>query len=125
LGLRPASLCRPHEQADISFAIKPDRSICSQQWKDLPIEKDRQGRPEIHYTRIYRAFRRWQADGCFDAIFEGSVFKLHQDHRLDITVIHGDGTTTAAKKGGDNLGFSGHRSSKATRSWSSAIGTAT
>ncbi|MFL9937169.1 transposase, partial [Paraburkholderia sp. RL18-103-BIB-C] len=42
------------------------------QWKELPIEKDRQGRPEIHYTRIYRAFRRWQADGCFDAIFEGS-----------------------------------------------------
>jgi len=112
LGLRPASLCRPHEQADISFAIKPDRSICSQQWKDLPIEKDRQGRPEIHYTRIYRAFRRWQADGCFDAIFEGSVFKLHQDDRLDITVIHGDGTTTAAKKGGDNLGFSGHKKLK-------------
>src|ERR1700731_4390112 len=41
------------------------------QWKELPIEKDRQGRAEIHYTRIYRAFRRWQADGCFDAIFEG------------------------------------------------------
>jgi transposase len=54
------------------------------QWKELPIEKDRQGRPEIHYTRIYRAFRRWQADGCFDAIFEGSVFKLHQDHRLGV-----------------------------------------
>ena len=82
------------------------------QWKELPIEKDRQGRPEIHYTRIYRAFRRWQADGCFDAIFEGSVFKLHQDDRLDITVIQGDGTTTAAKKGGDNLGFSGHKKVK-------------
>jgi transposase len=82
------------------------------QWKELPIEKDRQGRPEIHYTRIYRAFRRWQADGCFDAIFEGSVFRLGQDNRLDITVIHGDGTTTAAKKGGDNLGFSGHKKVK-------------
>ncbi|CAE6876555.1 hypothetical protein R69746_08813 [Paraburkholderia aspalathi] len=82
------------------------------QWKELPIEKDRQGRPEIHYTRIYRAFRRWQADGCFDAIFEGSVFRLRQDDRLDTTVIHGDGTTTAAKKGGDNLGFSGHKKVK-------------
>src|ERR1700680_3710185 len=82
------------------------------QWKERPIEKDRQGRPEIHYTRIYRAFRRWQADGCFDAIFEGSVFRLGQDDRLDITVIHGDGTTTAAKKGGDNLGFSGHKKVK-------------
>jgi transposase len=82
------------------------------QWKELPIEKDRQGHPEIHYTRIYRAFRRWQADGCFDAIFEGSVFRLGQDDRLDISVIHGDGTTTAAKKGGDNLGFSDHKKVK-------------
>ena len=29
--------------------------------------------------------------------------------QLDISVIHGDGTTTAAKKGGDNLGFNGHK----------------
>ncbi|MCX4149649.1 hypothetical protein PQR70_38860 [Paraburkholderia madseniana] len=41
--------------------------------------------------------------------FPGSVRKLHQDGRLDLTVIHGDGTTTAAKKGGDNLGYSGHK----------------
>src|SRR5580692_5279157 len=33
------------------------------QWKALPIEKNDEGRPEIHYTRIYRALRRWQADG--------------------------------------------------------------
>src|ERR1700687_4864140 len=52
------------------------------QWKELPIEKDKEGRPEIHYTRIYGTFRRWQFD------------------LLDVTVIHGDGTTTAAKKGG-------------------------
>jgi len=31
---------------------------------------------------------------------------------LDISVIHGDGTTTEAKKGGDNLGFSGHKHCK-------------
>jgi len=82
------------------------------QWKELPIEKDREGRPEVHYTRIYSAFRRWEADGCMAAIFAGSVVKLHQDELLDITVIHGDGTTTAAKKGGDNLGFSGHKKVK-------------
>src|SRR3984893_11238394 len=43
------------------------------QWKELPIEKDGLGTPEIHYTRIYRAFRRWQADGCFDAIDRNHV----------------------------------------------------
>src|SRR5271165_812179 len=29
------------------------------QWKELPIDKDGEGRPEIHHTRIYRAWRRW------------------------------------------------------------------
>ena len=79
------------------------------QWKELPIAKDKDGQPEIHYTRIYRAFRRFEAHGCFEAIFTGSVLLLHQKEYLDISVIHGDGTTTAAKKGGDNLGFSGHK----------------
>jgi hypothetical protein len=27
-------------------------------------------------------------------------------------IVHGDGTTTAAKKGGDNIGFSGHKKMK-------------
>jgi transposase len=79
------------------------------QWKELPIKTGQDGLPEIHYTRIYRAFRRFQVQGCFDALFAGSVFLLHQNQSLDISVIHGDGTTTAAKKGGDNLGFSGHK----------------
>ena len=26
------------------------------QWKMLPIDKDADGKPEIHYTRIFRAF---------------------------------------------------------------------
>ena len=82
------------------------------QWKELPIEKNKTGRPEIHYTRLYAAFRRFEAQGCFDAIFAGSVYHLHQKEFLDISVIHGDGTTTAAKKGGDNLGFSGHKHCK-------------
>lgn len=82
------------------------------QWKELPIEKTKAGRPEIHYTRIYAAFRRYEAQGCFDAIFAESVLQLHQQELLDRSVIHGDGTTTAAKKGGDNLGYSGHKHMK-------------
>ena len=82
------------------------------QWKELPIEKDEAGRPEIHYTRIYGAFRRYEAHGCFDVIFAGSVSLLSLKGQLDISVIHGDGKTTAAKKGGDNLGFNGHKHMK-------------
>jgi transposase len=79
------------------------------QWKMLPIERNADGFAEIHYTRIYRTFRRWQAEGCIDAIFAGSVRRLHDDELLELEIIHGDGTTTAAKKGGDNLGYSGHK----------------
>jgi hypothetical protein len=79
------------------------------QWKELPIEKNQEGQPEIHHTRIYAAFRRYEVHGCFDAIFAGSVSILSLKGFLDTSVIHGDGTMTVAKKGGDNLGFSGHK----------------
>ena len=91
------------------FQLHPALLYTGCQWKALPIKMNAKGCPEIHYTRIYRALRRWQADGCIDRIFAGSVRKLHVDGRLDLSVIHGDGTTTAAKKGGDNLGYSAHK----------------
>ncbi|WP_228977915.1 hypothetical protein [Paraburkholderia gardini] len=37
------------------------------------------------------------------------VHKLNQAQLPDLTVIHRDGTTTAAKKGGDDLGYIGHK----------------
>jgi hypothetical protein len=42
-------------------------------------------------------------------IFIGSVLRHHQDNRLDISIIHVDGTTAAVKKGGGNIGFNGHK----------------
>src|ERR1039457_1480403 len=67
---------------------------------------------EIHYTRVYRMFRYWHARGCINSIFAGSVFSLDRSNLLDISVVHGDGTTTAAKKVGDHIGFSGHKKMK-------------
>lgn len=34
---------------------------------------------------------------------------LNENKLLDVSILHGDGTSTAAKKGGDNLGYSGHK----------------
>jgi transposase len=73
------------------------------QWKVLPIDKNETGRSEIHYTRIYSAFRRFQAQGCLDAIFTDSVSHLHQKEFLDIRVSHEDGTATTGKKGAIRL----------------------
>ena len=33
-------------------------------------------------------------------------------HQLDRSILHGDGTNTVAKKGGDGLGYSGHKHQK-------------
>ena len=48
------------------------------QWKELPIKQNKKGQPEIHYTRIYSAFRRFEAQGCFDAIFAETVVLLRR-----------------------------------------------
>jgi len=69
------------------------------QWEEIPIEKDASGKPEIHHTRIFRTFQRWHRDGCFEKIFVGSVQQLFSKKLLDTDVIHGDGSTTTAKKG--------------------------
>ena len=82
------------------------------QWKMLPIDKDETGRPEIHYSQIFRIFQQWLKCGALLKIFESSVFTLHRKNLLDTSITHGDGTTTTAKKGGDCLGFSGHKHMK-------------
>ena len=75
----------------------------------IPIDNDENGLPEIHYTRVFRKFDQWANDGSFEKIFEGSVLELDINNKLDLSVLHGDGSTHSAKKGGDNLGFSGHK----------------
>jgi transposase len=82
------------------------------QWKMLPIDKRADGKPEIHYTRLHRLFQRWQKTGCFRLIFNASVGLLYRHSLLDLSIIHGDGTSTTAKKGGDNIGYNGHKHMK-------------
>jgi hypothetical protein len=40
------------------------------------------------------------------------VRHLADHHQLDLSVLHGDGTNTVAKKGGDGIGYSGHKHQK-------------
>jgi transposase len=82
------------------------------QWMSLPIEKDDSGKPEIHYTNVYRRFKIWSDDGSLAHVFESSVCLLQENGLLDTSIVHGDGSSTAAKKGGDNLGYNGHKHHK-------------
>jgi transposase len=69
------------------------------QWKCLPIPKGPTGKPEIHYTNVYRAFAKWADDGSLQQAFMASVGHLSDEKTLDLRVLHGDGTNTVAKKG--------------------------
>ena len=82
------------------------------QWKCLPVPTDSHGKPAIHYTTVYKVFARWSDDGSLEAAFIASVAYLADHNQLDLSVLHGDGTNTVAKKGGDGIGYSGHKHQK-------------
>ena len=82
------------------------------QWKCLPVPKDTHGKPAIHDTTVYKVFARWSDDGSLEEAFIASVAHLSEYNQLDLSVLHGDGTNTVANKGGDGLGYSGHKHQK-------------
>ena len=73
------------------------------QRKCLPMLKDADGKPEIHYTNVYRAFATWTDDGSLQQAFIASVGHLAAEKKLDLRMLHGDGTNTVAKKGAMGL----------------------
>jgi hypothetical protein len=73
------------------------------QWKCLPIPKGPTSKPELHYTNVYRAFAKWADDGSLQQAFMASVGHLSDEKKLDLRVLHGDGTNTVAKKGAMGL----------------------
>ena len=85
------------------------------QWKCLSVPRPADGNVGIHYTTIYRVFAKWSDDGSLDQAFIASVRLLAAHGHLDLNVLHGDGTNTVAKKGGDGIGYSGHKHQKGGR----------
>jgi len=82
------------------------------QWKCLPVPTDGEGKPVIHYTTIYKVFAKWADDGSLEHAFIASVGHLADHKQLDLSILHGDGTNTVAKKGGDGIGYSGYKHQK-------------
>ena len=86
------------------------------QWKCLPIPHDPNGQPAIHYTTVYKVFAKWADDGSLWQAFVASVRHLAVEQQLDLSVLHGDGTNTVAKKGGMVLGIRGTNTRRARKS---------
>ena len=68
------------------------------QWDELKPYKN-----EIHWSNIYRWHNRWSKDGSYESLFQNSVLELFDTGKLDISVLHGDGSNTVAKKGAMGL----------------------
>jgi hypothetical protein len=81
-------------------------------WKCLPAPTDREGTAEIHDTTVDKVFATWADDGSIEHDFVASVGHLSEHNQLDLSILHGDGTNTVAKKGGDGIGYSGHKHQK-------------
>ena len=86
------------------------------QWTCLPIPKDPQGKPALHYTNVYKAFAKWSDDGSLQQAFIASVAHLAEEKHLDLRVLHGDGTNTVAKKGATGLATRAISTRRARRS---------
>ena len=56
-------------------------------------------RHEISWSAVYQHHARWSKDGSYKNLFETSVATLFEKNKLDISVLHGDGSNTVAKKG--------------------------
>ena len=68
-------------------------------WKELPIEKGPAGKAELHSTGIFKLFGHWADDGSLEKAFIASVQHLSDENKLDLSLLHGDGSNTVAKKG--------------------------
>src|SRR5499425_2437244 len=86
------------------------------QWKCLPVPTDAHGTPAIHYTTVYKVFAKWADDGSLWRAFVASVRHLAAEKQLDLSVLHGDGTNTVAKKGAMALASRGTNTRRARRS---------
>jgi transposase len=85
-------------------------------WKCLPVPTDPDGKPAIHDTTVSKVFAKWADDGSLWQAFVASVRHLAVEKQLDLSVLHGDGTNTVAKKGAMALASRGTNTRRARRS---------
>lgn len=64
------------------------------QWNELKIYRN-----ELYWTNVYKHHNRWSKDGSYENIFLHSIEVLKDSGKLDLSILHGDGSNVVAKKG--------------------------
>ncbi|HAT74106.1 MAG: hypothetical protein US30_C0006G0003 [Candidatus Moranbacteria bacterium GW2011_GWF2_36_839] len=68
------------------------------QWDELHPTKN-----EISWQAVYYHHNKWSKDGSYKKLFEHSVITLDVLGKLDLNILHGDGSNVVAKKGEKKL----------------------
>lgn len=82
------------------------------QWDQLKTCKN-----EIHWSNVYKWHNRWSKDGSYENLFLSSVMSLNELDKLDLSILHGDGSNTIAKKGANKLATLATNIKKAKKHW--------
>lgn len=64
------------------------------QWENLPVRER-----ETSWQAVYNKHNRWSKDGSYENLLLRSVKELKGRGKLDLSILHGDGSNTVAKKG--------------------------
>jgi len=64
------------------------------QWDELVTYRN-----EISWQNVYHYHNRWSKDGSYRKLFEHSIITLDALGKLDLNILHGDGSNVVAKKG--------------------------
>src|SRR5882672_7198493 len=78
-------------------------------------EEGQEKRPAMDLARGLSS-AKWADDGSLWQAFVASARHLAVEKQLDLSVLHGDGTNTVAKKGGMALGSQGINTRRGTKS---------
>lgn len=84
------------------------------QWSELQdcIQKNADGKSEIHYTTVWRRYNQWSIFRVFEHSFLAILEAGIAQEAIDLSVLNGDGTNTVAKKGAMRVATLGINTSK-------------
>ena len=79
------------------------------QWSELQgfIDKNSDGKSEIHYTSVFKRFSLWVVFRVFEKSHQAILKAANDAGELDLSVLNGDGTNSIAKKGAKHAAIQG------------------
>lgn len=89
------------------------------QWNQLKTKRN-----ELHWSNVYKWHNRWSKNGSYHQLFLASIITLDTEQKLDLSILHGDGTNTVVKKGGSMSPFPVGSTREAKKPWKYATTTA-